>query len=299
MFFREGEMPVSISTQRIAIYAGVILVAGLSLGYWLTRGPQSTTTSSAPSGKDQPAPPPPPVVDPGKPPAVFIYKPQMSPKVVGLELPIPIQVNDITAPVPVIAKTTATDVRWIVSGNNPKAQPKVVLIPSLKMALVQPTSPADDVIVIFAYTVVDGKPTDPAVTAISVSTKATPPSPDGPTPPTPPEPVQPPAPKPKAAKPTHVTFILDFVKPAPGQSTIRNDTQFRNWLNSVGIEYHELNIKSETLKQPGGLQPYVDEWSGPPVIVAQDDGGNVIGSAKFKDAATTKSFLEGLIAQSK
>jgi hypothetical protein len=281
-------MEVSLSRGKILAYSAVLLIVGCAIGIWLASSTGINPAPRPPINKDDTPPAPTPSPYPDKlPPGVVAYSPPAGPKVPGLELPEAVQINSIH-PVPIMAKTEAKTVKWIVSGQRANAQPHVHEIPGLKMLLVTPAALVDDTIVIFAYTSVGGEPTEPAVTAILVRTGKPEPAPK-------PEPI--PDPPAKTGKPAHITFIFDYAQPTPAQASVRTDAVFRKSLEGMKIAYHEMSVKSELLNKPGGLQPAVRELGGPPVFVVQDENGNIIYKEKFKDVKSTEAVLNDLLKQ--
>jgi len=297
-------MEVTLSRKQVVAFAGIIFVVGACVGMFLSgtfKGPWPAP-GPAPSDNAEPIPTP---RDLNLAPAVTKLLPPSGPQVEGLSLPAPTEMIDPPQTIPIIAKTKGETVRWLVLGSDASNQPKADLIPSLKMLLLHPArkpdgSVADSQITIFAYTAIDGVPTEPAMTVLVVKSKDGPKPNPKPNPKPDPKPDPEPDPKPDAdptptpkAKPAHVTFIFDYQKPTMTQTTIRNDAMFRARLKELGVEYHEMSVQSAELKKTGGLQRYVDRH-GVPVVVIQDKVGNVLDDAKFIDAKTTLLKIEAL-----
>lgn len=285
-------MGVTLTRKQIFSFAFTIFIGGVAVGLYLGDmfklpvGPSPTPKPDPVTPEDIVKP------EPSRPenlaPTVAKLLPPAGPRVAGLTLPDPIEVTDPPQTIPIIARTKGDVVRWFIIGSDAKNPPRADVIQSLKMLLLHPARDREgkaisDQIAIFAYTTVDGVSTEPAVTLVKVN--------HGAQPPPRPDPKPDPAPR---AKPRHVTFIFDYKKPTPAQTTIRNDASFRARLMELGVEYHEMSVLSEDLKKPGGLIRFVDKNGGAPVFVIQDTDGNVLEDGKFIDARTTLGRIEAL-----
>ena len=125
--------------------------------------------------------------------------------------------------------------------------------------------PQGGLINIFAVGLVDGKLTDFARTNITITSGGNVPVPPGPNPP-----------GPVAGAPFHVTFVADLNNPTPELAQILNSQKIRETITSKTAYYRLYDANSPVLKEKG-LDKVVQKWGGVPIMIVQDNGGNIKG----------------------
>lgn len=203
----------------------------------------------------------------------------------AITLPEDREVGSKTRVVSVQAETKdeKAEVQWVVFNLNDENP--VEALSSGKTLLVFPND-QDDVIVVLAYTAVDGKATAPVRTLIKVVTKK-PPGPK-PTPKPDPEPT-PPQPNTGGAV-KHVTFVIDASKQTAAVASVLRDADLRKSLSDAGIKPHLTTTASAAVTE-GGLSEGVKTAGGAPAVVLQDADGNILAAAKITDSAAVKALV--------
>lgn len=218
------------------------------------------------------------------PDAKAVGVPQSS-KVTGLELPADQEVSGKQRVVFVPAKA-AGKVKWVVLNANSDTPVQSMELSSSKTLLVFPAD-QDDLIIVMAYTVVDGEPSETARTLITVKGSGDKPGPGpGPNPPAPPAP--------PAAGPLHVTFIVDFEKQTPDIAAAINDRDLRQYLSSGKHQVHVVGVKSKSVVEDGLSGP-LGQAGGPPAVVLQDAQGVVLAASKFKTSADVRQLVDKVV----
>ena len=185
-------------------------------------------------------------------------------KLDGLELPADQTVKNDEGFITIQAKCKG-EVKWLVVSaikikyfTLPQGNTIVISIP-----------PQGGLINIFAVGLVDGKLTDFARTNITITGGGNVPIPPGPNPgPNPPGPV--------AGAPFHVTFVADLNNSTPELAQILNSQKIRETIISKNAYYRLYDANSPVLKEKG-LDKVVQKWGGIPIMIVQDNGGNIKG----------------------
>jgi hypothetical protein len=280
-------------SHKLSRVAGLLILSCLPFTM-AADGPPAPTPTPAPS----PAPAP-PVPNPNVTPPGFreLTAPSAN-KVRGLELPPNQEISSKKRFIVLTAKTDdpTVQVRWVVSNSVPQSPLSILEAPASKTILIFPNDHAD-MIFVLCYTVVNGDPSDPAVTAIKVNGTPFQPTPGpGPSPGPGPNPGPGPAPKPPAPAVTgnlHVTAIIDYGQQTPDLADMRTSKAFRDSLTQLNAEYHEYGA----MDYPADMKKYVTAAGGPPVVIVQDDSGFVIDKAykiaNANDVLTLVTKLRG------
>lgn len=176
-------------------------------------------------------------------------------KLDGIELPADQTVKNDEGFITIQAKCKG-EVKWLVVSaikikyfTLPQGNTIVISIP-----------PQGGLINIFAVGLVDGKLTDFARTNITITSGGNVPVPPGPV----------------AGAPFHVTFVADLNNPTPELAQILNSQKIRETITSKTAYYRLYDANSPVLKEKG-LDKVVQKWGGVPIMIVQDNGGNIKG----------------------
>jgi hypothetical protein len=254
------------SLPKWAVYCLVIvlLVAG-SIGTCINNFGPIYNPSPGPDGKIDPSV----VWSPLEPPSNY--------KVPGIELPAPMEVSSGRRYITITAKCD-NEVKWLVSSQNAKTPIDVLESKLTNTILVFPgKSDNNDLIVVIAYTAIENKPSNAAITFIRVQSDKPPPGPS----PTP-------GPEPDPVDKVHVTFILDYNRMTRAITDIVNNKDLRTWLKDKGHEVHELSIKDDL--EGLGLRKYVEKLI-MPVLVIQTTKGNVLLATQLTSVQQVKDAV--------
>jgi hypothetical protein len=176
----------------------------------------------------------------------------------GLELPNDLAVNYDEGFVTIEAKCKGS-VKWLVLSG---VKIKYFTLPTSNTIIVS-IPPQSALVTIFAVGQVDNKLTDFAKMTITVN---------GPTGPTPgPGPGPNPTP---ISGPKHVTFVVDLNNTSPALAQILNSQKVREAITTRNSFYRLYDAQSPVLKEKG-LAKIVSDSGGPPLIIIQDNQGNV------------------------
>lgn len=195
------------------------------------------------------------------------------PKVAGLELsPANPKVKAEEGYLLIEAKTTGEVVKWIVVGSAPTKYN------TLGKSIVVSLPHEGGFIHVYAYTSLDGKPTDAAITKVEI--QGINPKP-GPTPGPSPGPIPPPNPSPPvptdwATGPLNVIVIDDNANRSkyPYMAQIMTNTGLRDSIQKGGHRFVALNITDpaiDTFK----LRPHLATAGGPPALLIMNGKGFV------------------------
>ncbi len=199
--------------------------------------------------------------------------PTYSHEVNGLKLPAPQKVDDPKANqfVSIIAETKGEKVKWIVLGSksvNYQIFGKVIIV----------GTPAGASIRVFAYTTIDGEPSDPAMTTIVVAGTPAPepPAPPGPGPGPGPGPNPPPVNPPGPAVPLAVVVVDDPLARAkfPYMADVLNDRPLRAALEKAGHKFVSLDVRDPAITALN-LVKHIQDAGGAPALILMDAEGNV------------------------
>ena len=191
-------------------------------------------------------------------------------KVTGLELPADQKISSKKRYVLLKAVTDKPDqeVHWLVLGSVPNAQPSSLTAGNGKILQVFPND-QPDLIVVMAYSSLDGKPTETAVTKITVEVAA--------------------AGTPEQANPggirplnstLHVTVILDYAKSSPELLALRSSAALRNALKQADCVYHDVALT----QVPEDMKALLAEAGGAPAVIVQDSAGAVLAKQHLSNA---------------
>jgi hypothetical protein len=189
-----------------------------------------------------------------------------SSKVAGLELPPDQQVPGTKRFVLLTAKTDKPEqeVKWLVIGSVANSQPSAITFTSSKTLQVFPVG-HKDLIVVIAWTAVDGKLSEPAVTRIEV---------DGPPPPA--ATVAPAPVKRLAAVPAHITVLV--ADPSAVTAT-----------KIAGCEVHVFTPKNV----PVDMRDVFREIGPFPAYIIQSSDGDILAKGQFKTVDDLTRAVKG------
>lgn len=216
----------------------------------------------------------PPSVTSVKPDKVFSAKPTN--KVPGLELPADMEVDHKEGFVRIEATATGP-VKWL-----PLSDVKVKYTSVAPNAIILSVPPVNTTISLFAVSVIDGKPTDFAVTNIKVvgapETNSSPsPTPDPTT----------------GDVKLHITFVLKLNAVTPAQAKLLNSATLRKAIADKGYYMRIYDVNSPIITQKK-LTSFIKNNGNSPTLIIQLPTGKVIVS---KEMPTDEAEILELIEQ--
>jgi hypothetical protein len=172
--------------------------------------------------------------------------------------------------------TCKGQVKWLVIS---ATKIKYFTLPTSNTIIVS-IPPSGGLITVFAVGLVDGKITDFVRTSITVTAVPAAPGPAGP--------VFGPA---AAAAAMHVTFVVDLNNATPALAQILNSQKIKEAITTRNAFYRLYDTQSPVLKEKG-LDKFVAQGGGAPMVIVQKNDGNVIDRRKIP--ATEADVLQYL-----
>jgi len=152
--------------------------------------------------------------------------------------------------------------------------------------------PSGGLITVFAVGLVDGKITDFVRTSITVTAApATAPTGTG-------TGTVPPVFGPATAVAMHVTFVVDLNNATPALAQILNSQKIREAITTRNAFYRLYDTQSPVLKEKG-LDKFVAQGGGAPIIIVQKSDGNVVDRRKIATEADVLQYLNQVLGSGK